>query len=208
MKITKFYNSDFTSNTYLLEYNNKNYVIDPGSTNMSKLISYLEENKIVLDGIVLTHGHFDHINGIPSIIDYKIVPIYIYEDEKEFLFNKNYSLLLWGDLKQSILNKALEKTQIITLKDGEIFNGFEIIHTPGHTKGGMCLYNKNEKVLISGDTMFRFSHGRIDLPTGNKNDMWRSLEKLLKLEKDTLVYPGHGDTTTILDEYSMYNPSF
>ena len=207
MQIKTFKNIDTTSNTYLLEINDKYYVIDPGNIEMKNLITYLEENKINISGIVLTHGHYDHIIGIPKILEYKNVSVYISNIEKEFLYNPRYSLLFYSDLNQTELEESLSKTNVIELIPGESFEGFEIIHTPGHTKGGICLYSKDENTLISGDTMFKGTYGRVDLPTGNFRDMNDSLLKLLKLGKETVVYPGHGDTTTIGNEYNMYYSS-
>ncbi|WP_314010688.1 MBL fold metallo-hydrolase [Pseudostreptobacillus hongkongensis] len=207
MQIKTFNNIDTTSNTYLLEINDKYYVIDPGNIEMKNLITYLEENKINISGIVLTHGHYDHIIGIPKILEYKNVNVYISNIEKEFLYNPRYSLLFYSDLNQTELEESLSKTNIVELIPGESFEGFEIIHTPGHTKGGICLYSKDENTLISGDTMFKGTYGRVDLPTGNFRDMNDSLLKLLKLGKETVVYPGHGDTTTIGNEYNMYYSS-
>ena len=207
MQIKTFNNIDTTSNTYLLEINDKYYVIDPGNIEMKNLITYLEENKINISGIVLTHGHYDHIIGIPKILEYKNVNVYISNIEKEFLYNPRYSLLFYSDLNQTELEESLSKTNVIELIPGESFEGFEIIHTPGHTKGGICLYSKDENTLISGDTMFKGTYGRVDLPTGNFRDMNDSLLKLLKLGKETVVYPGHGDTTTIGNEYNMYYSS-
>ena len=207
MQIKTFKNIDTTSNTYLLEINDKYYVIDPGNIEMKNLITYLEENKINISGIVLTHGHYDHIIGIPKILEYKNVNVYISNIEKEFLYNPRYSLLFYSDLNQTELEESLSKTNVIELIPGESFEGFEIIHTPGHTKGGICLYSKDENTLISGDTMFKGTYGRVDLPTGNFRDMNDSLLKLLKLGKETVVYPGHGDTTTIGNEYNMYYSS-
>ena len=207
MQIKTFNNTDTTSNTYLLEINDKYYVIDPGNIEMKNLITYLEENKINISGIILTHGHYDHIIGIPKILEYKNVNVYISNIEKEFLYNPRYSLLFYSDLNQTELEESLSKTNVIELIPGESFEGFEIIHTPGHTKGGICLYSKNENTLISGDTMFKGTYGRVDLPTGNFRDMNDSLLKLLKLGKETVVYPGHGDTTTIGNEYNMYYSS-
>lgn len=207
MEIKVFNNKDTTSNTYLLEINKKYYVIDPGNIEMSDLINYLKKNDIDIYGIILTHGHYDHIIGIPKILEYKNVNIYISNIEKEFLYNPKYSLLFYSELNQVDLEKSISKTNIIELIPGNIFEGFEIIHTPGHTKGGICLYSRENRILISGDTMFKGTYGRVDLPTGNFKDMNDSLLKLLKLEKDTVVYPGHGDLTSIGNEYNMYYSS-
>ena len=188
MDIKVFFNEETTSNTYLIEKKSKKYIIDPGSLKMNKLLEYI---------------------GIPTLIDeLGINKIYISNIEKEFLYNPRYSLLFYSDLDQKVLEESLSKVDIIELIPESIFEDFEIIHTPGHTKGGICLYDKGEKVLISGDTMFKGTYGRVDLPTGNSREMRDSIYKLLKLDKNTVVYPGHGESTTIEQEYNMYYSGF
>lgn len=209
MDIKVFFNEETTSNTYLIEKKSKKYIIDPGSLKMNKLLEYIKSNNFEIEGIILTHGHYDHIIGIPTLIDeLGINKIYISNIEKEFLYNPRYSLLFYSDLDQKVLEESLSKVEIIELIPYSIFEDFEIIHTPGHTKGGICLYDKGEKVLISGDTMFKGTYGRVDLPTGNSREMRDSIYKLLKLDKNTLVYPGHGESTTIEQEYNMYYSGF
>lgn len=204
MEVIRFENYDYTSNTYVIRSEEKTYIVDPGSKNMDRVLSYIKENNLNLTAILLTHGHFDHILGLPKILEYKNVDVYIYETEKEFLFNDKLSLLLWAQTNQSYLTPSLEKANIKTLKEGDNVDKFEIIHTPGHTSGGICFHNQEEKILISGDTMFKNSYGRIDLPTGSSEDMWKSIGKILKLEKETVIYPGHGEDTTVGKEYAFY----
>ena len=209
MDIKVFFNEETTSNTYLIEKKSKKYTIDPGSLKMNKLLEYIKSNNFEIEGIILTHGHYDHIIGIPTLIDeLGINKIYISNIEKEFLYNPSYSLLFYSDLDQKVLEESLSKVEIIELVPDSILEDFEIIHTPGHTKGGICLYDKGEKVLISGDTMFKGTYGRVDLPTGNSREMRDSIYKLLKLDKNTVVYPGHGESTTIEQEYNMYYSGF
>lgn len=209
MDIKVFFNEETTSNTYLIEKKSKKYIIDPGSLKMNKLLEYIKSNNFEIEGIILTHGHYDHIIGIPTLIDeLGINKIYISNIEKEFLYNPRYSLLFYSDLDQKVLEESLSKVEIIELIPDSIFEDFEIIHTPGHTKGGICLYDKDEKVLISGDTMFKGTYGRVDLPTGNSREMRDSIYKLLKLDKNTVVYPGHGGSTTIEQEYNIYYSGF
>ena len=209
MDIKVFFNEETTSNTYLIEKKSKKYIIDPGSLKMNKLLEYIKSNNFEIEGIILTHGHYDHIIGIPTLIDeLGINKIYISNIEKEFLYNPSYSLLFYSDLDQKVLEESLSKVEIIELVPDSILEDFEIIHTPGHTKGGICLYDKGEKVLISGDTMFKGTYGRVDLPTGNSREMRDSIYKLLKLDKNTVVYPGHGESTTIEQEYNMYYSGF
>ena len=189
--------------------------MDPGQEKMTEIVDYIEKNELNLLGVLLTHGHWDHILGIPSMLEYKKVPVYVSEGGYEFLFNPELSLFAWreGDFE---LNK--EDVQIITLKendkigengkisgnadDGEVY--FEIIETPGHSRGDICYYDKKNKVLFSGDTLFAGTYGRVDLPTSDPIQMGKSLKKLFALDPDIKVYPGHGFDTTIEVEKRYY----
>lgn len=147
-------------------------------------------------GILLTHGHFDHILGVEKLRADWQVPVYADEAEEEVLGDcrRNLSVNLGG--------RPFETKADIYLKDGEEFTlaGFSIrmLHTPGHTAGGCCYYLEDEKLLISGDTLFEGSCGRTDFPGGSMSTLVRSIqEKLFTLPEDVLVYPGHGEPTDI-----------
>ncbi len=200
MEIKLFINQRTQGNSYVVERNKKCYIIDPGGFDMSKLIEYIEDNNFELEGILLTHGHYDHIIGIPEIIDYKDVPVYISEKDYNFLYDSSLSLSLWLDLDF----KLSSRVKVEKIKEGDEIFGFEVIETPGHTHGGVCFYDKENKALMSGDTIFKFNHGRTDLPTGNMSDLRKSISKLMDLEGDTVVYPGHGGETTIKMEKEGY----
>lgn len=202
--IKVFPNMDTTSNTYLIKEDEKIYIVDPGSLNLDNLINYLKENEIKIEAIILTHGHFDHIMGLPVILNYQIAPIYLHEKDYDLLFNPSLSLLSWAGMKQELLDEYLSKTKVYTLKEDDIIANFKVIHTPGHTAGSICLLNEKEKIMLSGDTIFKGTYGRTDLPTGNSRELRDSISKILKLDKDIKVYPGHSDATTIEDEYYNY----
>ena len=216
MEIKRFLNDNAAqSNCYVISYENDCYVVDPGQEEMDEVIVYIKENNLNLLAILLTHGHWDHILGIPSILEYKEVPIYISEKGYEFLFNPELSLFAWREGKFELSSNA----QIITLKENDklgkngkliedegsngIFN-FEIIGTPGHSRGDICYYDKANKMLISGDTLFAGSYGRVDLPTSDPIQMGKSLKKLMALDADVKVYPGHSFDTTIGQEKRYY----
>ena len=216
MEIRRFLNDNAAqSNCYVISYENDCYIIDPGEETMTQVIDYIKENSLNLLAILLTHGHWDHILGIPSVLEYKKVPIYISEGGYEFLFNPELSLLAWREGEFELSSDA----QIITLKESDklgkngkvteenvnngLFN-FEIIETPGLSRGDICYYDKANKVLISGDTMFAGTYGRVDLPTSDPIQMGKSLKKLLALDEDIRVYPGHFFDTTIGKEKRYY----
>lgn len=154
-------------------------------------------------GVLLTHGHYDHIlaaNEVKKAYDLKI---YACQAEEELLLDPALNLSGWHGGGVSV--KA-----DVWLSDLEVFEaaGFSIqlLHTPGHTVGSCCYYLKDEGVLISGDTLFCGSVGRTDLPTGKTSEIMNSLHRLLEaLPDETEVYPGHDSMTTIAYE-KRYNP--
>lgn len=192
------------TNCYFLHEEGKKEVIfvDPADRG-DLLYEKLNEAGYVVEGILLTHAHFDHIWGVEQLVEKSGAKVYAYEGEK--------------DLCESVeLNVSKRVSRPCTvkvdkyLKDGEEIEiaglKAKVISTPGHTKGSCCYFFEEDKVLISGDTLFLESVGRTDLPTGSGAEISRSLtEKLLKLEDDVVVYPGHGDETTIGHE-RKYNP--
>ena len=201
LEIKVFVNDNVAaSNCYVLSRNEKCFVIDPGSYNMSEVIEYIKDEGLELEGILQTHGHYDHILGIPNIVEYKKVPVYISEKGYDFLYNPELSLSVYG-YKNFVISKEIEVKKI--KENDEIF-GFKILETPGHSIGDICYFDEENGVLFSGDTMFKGTYGRVDLPTSNSTDMWKSLQKLILLPNSTMVYPGHGDVTTIGIERNLY----
>ena len=126
---------------------------------------------------------------------YPKAKVYIGEEDKDFLYNSELSL------SAAIFGEAFKfKGELITVKEGDIIGDFKVIDTPGHTIGSKSFYDEKDKILMSGDTLFRRSYGRYDLPTGNLNMLCNSLQKLSKLPDETIVYNGHTDNTTIGEE--------
>ena len=170
-------------------------------------VDKIEEMINILGGslkyIYLTHCHGDHILGVPELKKRCGGKILIHRDDSDGLNNPNINLLPYIGAE----NIELEADSRIDDKDlihlGEL--QFLVIHTPGHTKGGTSLYCEQEKCLFSGDTLFRGTWGRTDLPTGSREDIMNSIvNKLLKLPDETIVYPGHGLSTRIKDEKPIY----
>ncbi len=176
--------------------------IDPADKG-AQIVAKLKENGLEVAAIFLTHGHFDHIWGTKEMQECTGAKIYAYIGEKEVLENATLNVSAQvGRPYEVVADEYLEDGAIITIHDMTC----KVLATPGHTKGSCCYYFEEDKILISGDTLFQESVGRTDLATGSGAALVRSIkEKLLPLPEDVKVYPGHGDQTTIGHEL-RYNP--
>ncbi len=163
----------------------------------------LEKSGFHVAAILLTHGHFDHIWGCSKLRQLTGAPVYAPAIEQDLLESAQLNC-------SELAGRACSVKPNFYVKGDEVLSilGFPIklIETPGHTKGSSCYYFEEEKVLISGDTLFLESVGRTDLATGSMSQLEHSIEaKLSPLPDDVVVYPGHGDSTTIGHERD-YNP--
>ena len=201
------------TNTYFVyrdrESDNENavretIVIDPADQGQ-KIYDALNRNGFAVKAVLLTHGHFDHIWGCKELLlaAGEEVKLYACAAEQELLEDAGKNVSAQAGRPYTV------KADVF-LQDGDIVEAAgmscKVIATPGHTAGGCCYYFEEAGLLVSGDTLFQESVGRTDLPTGSMSTLVRSIrEKLLVLPESTLVYPGHGDSTTIGQEKS-YNP--
>lgn len=184
------------TNCYIIsnEETKEAIVFDPAD-HAERIEQYLKANDLVCKGILLTHGHFDHILAASELAAATKTPIHCHEAEVALLSDPRMNA-------SSQIHRDCRLVPEIRLMDDQMLSlaGFTIrvIHTPGHTAGGACYYFPKHRTLISGDTLFRDSVGRTDLPTGNGEVLIKSIRaKLMVLEDEVLVYPGHGDKTTI-----------
>ena len=189
-------------NCYIVSCNQSCVIIDPGDE-ADHIINEVESEHLEVKGILVTHGHFDHIGAAEELKAYYNAPIYAMAEEKEILEDAQNNL-------SGLYGRGYTVHADHFLKDGEILQlaGFEIhvLHTPGHTVGGASYYFPEEKVVFSGDTLFHGSVGRTDFPTGSMGMLHESLHrKLYALPDDTEVYPGHDASTDIAYE-KRYNP--
>lgn len=182
-------------------------IVDPGfetEAEHDKLTSFISSKGLRPVCIMLTHGHFDHIMGVAGLSkDYGSLPVYMHPDEKFTVENNGFLCRCFG-------LPLPESFESIDIKEGDVINvgslSFEVIETPGHTVGGICLWEKGEKVLFSGDTLFAGAIGRTDHPGGDYDNIMKSIfGKLMVLDGEIRVIPGHGPETDIATE-RMTNP--
>lgn len=184
------------TNCYFIyqEDSKKVIFVDPADKG-EYLYQALQKNGLEVAGILLTHGHFDHIWGCEKLRELSGAKVYAYEGEKEVCekIEKNLSGQAGRPctVKADVYLKDMQEFEIAGIKG-------KIMATPGHTEGGCCYYFEEDKILISGDTLFAESVGRTDFPGGSMSTLIRSIQdKLLPLDDDVAVYPGHGEQTTI-----------
>ncbi len=190
-------------NCYLYVDVNTNHgvCIDPGF-DADRIAHIIEETGVILDYILLTHGHFDHIGAVDELRERYGVKVVA--SEREYAFVTDSAL----NGSEKLGRTPVTVTPDICAKNGDVFGGLTLIETPGHTVGSVCYYNADDKVLFSGDTLFAGSVGRTDFPTGDYDTLMNSLKNIIAaLPDDTRVYPGHNRPTTIGAEKAA-NPYF
>ncbi len=193
----------YAANCYIVgsEETHEAAIIDPGA-DFNTIDNKLVELGLTPKMVILTHYHGDHIGAVEEFIEKYGAKVYIHKEDALALNNSsmNFSKSMFG---KGITIKADEE-----LNDGDVINlgelKFEIIHTPGHTKGGICI--KVGNIMMTGDTLFNSSIGRTDFPGGSFEEIIKSIkEKIFKYDDDTIVYPGHMSPSTIKRE-KQYNP--
>ena len=211
MRILRFPLGQLQANCYFLIHGSNCLIIDPAD-DAPFITEELQRRNLKLVAMIATHGHFDHVMAAREVqMSYQAVETHC-----------NASLPFYINLEDTFLIKRLGETakyflgydpQIIPpQKMSHLQSGstkideftFEVIEAPGHTPGSVCLYFKKEKIIFTGDTLFWGTIGRYDFSYSSKSDLKQSIEKLLNLPKDVVVYPGHGEETTIGEEQENF----
>jgi hydroxyacylglutathione hydrolase len=202
--IKTFVFNPFQVNTYLLYDDSKECLIIDAACydddERKQITDFIEKNNLKPIRLICTHGHIDHVLGIKYMMErYPGIQFEIDKDGESFL----KSSLSFA----SVFGLEIEQVPMPTgyLKDNSVLNFgnsiLRVIATPGHAAGSICLYQKEQKFVIVGDVLFQGSIGRTDLPTGNHELLLRSIqERLMVLDDDVIVYPGHGPETSIGEE--------
>jgi hydroxyacylglutathione hydrolase len=202
MKVEQLILGPLETNCYIIHHHQKAIIIDPGDS-PNQIQQFLQEKHLTPQAILLTHAHFDHIGAVASLRKEFGLKVYLHPLEHDWLENP---LLNGSNILQVTPPISTEKADV-SLMEGTLTIGefsMEVRHVPGHSPGSMAFLF--EKFIIAGDTLFRGSIGRWDLPGGNYHKLIESIRtKIVTLQDDIIVYPGHGPKTTVGEE-KLLNP--
>ena len=207
MKLDILVLGSYENNCYVLRKDEKHsdcLIIDTG-LDAQPLVEFLQRHELTPEAVLLTHGHADHIAAITELKNHwPAMKVCIHKDDAHMLSNprRNMSALAGISLKASPADIFLEDDATVSYAGISL----DVLHTPGHTPGGVCFYVPAAGVVFSGDTLFAGGVGRTDFPYGSAEKLIAGIrEKLLMLPEATRVYPGHGPSTTIRNE-KKHNP--
>jgi len=196
MKLSIISDNPYGQNIYVYynEETREGVIID-ASDSLETVKHLVVDNALKIKAVLLTHGHFDHIFRAKEICKFIDAPLYAHEDEAALLQSPEMNR---SDYRGLNITARPDKL----FRDGDVFDvggvSLKVIHTPGHTAGGVCYYDAANGVIFTGDTLFRETIGRTDMPTGDHATLVKSInEKLFILPDEVTVYPGHGEASTI-----------
>ena len=188
IKVGKEY---YPTNCYIVKDEENNAVIiDPGY-DKDKIIHEIVKRKLNVLAIILTHGHGDHIGALEDVMVEFNCNVVIHENDIDCFIDDEKAYFS----KLNVVMPNISKEKIITCKDKDILNygkiNLEVIHTPGHTNGSICLYENSMNILLTGDTIFQDCYGRCDLKSSSIEDMGKSIELIFNRFSNICIYPGH-----------------
>ena len=209
MKIDCLMLGAYETNCYVLRRSEtaRDCLIVDAGLGAGKLIKFLKEHQLNPLAVVLTHGHIDHIAGVAALrTEFPDIKVHIHKLDVDMLTepNTNLSAMTGGAFSIEPAEFILDEQSIIEQAGLKL----SVLHTPGHTPGGICLYSEDERIVFTDDALFADSIGRTDFPNGNMSQLLKGIkEKLFTLPDETKVYPGHGPITSIAREKEN-NPFF
>jgi hydroxyacylglutathione hydrolase len=170
-------------------------VVDPGDE-AERIIGLIEEKKLKVSRIVCTHAHFDHVGAVKRIKDKTGAAVLLHKGDSDIYMRVDKQGALWGF---HIEQPPVPDLYVIEGDEVDIGRSrLTILHTPGHSPGGICLYG--EGVILTGDTIFAGSVGRTDFPGGSLKELKSSFARIIALPPETMIFPGHGPLTSVKDE--------
>jgi glyoxylase-like metal-dependent hydrolase (beta-lactamase superfamily II) len=207
MKVDHFVLGAFETNSYVLRESDqaKNCLVIDTGLDANELIEFLNSNDLSVEAVILTHGHADHIAALPDLRQqYPQAKVFIHKLDAKMLTGEEDNLSAMAGMPLTV------GPADVLVDDGDVIDQagvkLEIMHTPGHSPGGICLYAPEDGIVFVGDTLFAGSIGRSDFPGSSPTQLIASIrERLLELPDETIACPGHGPTTTITSE-KQFNP--
>lgn len=173
-------------------------IIDPALGSANSLKKFIDENNLIPKIILITHSHWDHTGDVAKLKKMYNIPVAVHSaDVKNLEVPGSDGIMMFESIEGAKAEKILQGGEDLPIGN----TLWHVIHTPGHSPGGICFYNEKDKILISGDTLFQGSIGNLSFPTSTPPDMWESLKKLALLPSETKVFPGHGGSTSIGAEH-------
>jgi hydroxyacylglutathione hydrolase len=194
MLLFKFPSGPLSTNAILFGDGGVGAVIDPAQGSTEKILAQASKSGLTIEKILLTHSHWDHIVDLQAIQSETGAFVYVHKlDAGNVKAPGSDGIPLFFPILPVKPDHFLEEGQVIKVGSLEL----KVIHTPGHSPGGVCFYLASQKILFAGDTLFKGTYGRLDSPTGDEESMRQSLGKLAKLPPNTHVISGHGPDTEI-----------
>lgn len=196
MQIHHFLTSPLQTNTYVVENNGKAFVVDPGGS-AEEIYRFLCDRKLFLDAILLTHAHFDHMGGVAELLKMVVQDVrpsvLVHKDDADKIGSyKNLAFSMGATCEKFEPDILLNGDEKLRVADLDV----RVIHTPGHSKGGVC-YVCGDRIFV-GDTIFCMSYGRYDFYDGDFDELKNSIiNKIFRLEGNYVLLPGHGDPTSL-----------
>lgn len=189
---------------YINEDTGAGFLFDPGAEG-KRISDIIDKNGYIIEKIIITHGHFDHIGGIKELRQYKSIPVLINENGKKFLSDPYYNLSAGAGVGEIRLSADgyFKDGDVISSSDNSL--NLKVIHTPGHTLDSCIFYSEKDKLAFTGDTIFKGTYGNYRFPTGDYDTLMKTIkEKVLTLPPETVLYSGHTGPTTVSAEKNLY----